>query len=249
MFKKTSLIVTRVFGIIFIIVGFLFAIGGGVTVFEKPKMISSSGISYKYMENFEYYNFEELTVLYAYSSAYYYGSVPDDWYYLVAFDDVDGNMYFASMIINENQDAFNELRQYTENKDAYLGDCVINAVVDSVYPIEEMAVSEEDVERYREAVANYKDGDVIDSGIQFDYSCKPENFEKYADEQLDEDRYMFIGGLIGCAIGIVLIIIGFRKSLKEVSSQNTNAFKQYGQGTDYSAGTYYIPPIYDDNFN
>lgn len=249
MAKKTGIILSRTFGIILIVVGFLIGLGGGVTAFEEPKFIPASEISYKQMENFEYYNFEEITIIDCYLKNEYYYGIPDEWFYLVAFDDVDGNVYFATLIVTEEKDAFDKLRDYAENKDMLIGDCVINAVVESAYPIEEAAVFEDkDIEQYKNAVSNFKNGDVIDSGYSFEYSCTPEHFEKYADEQLNEDRYMFVGGVIGCIIGIVLVIIGFRKSLKEVDAQQ-NAFNQYGQNINNSAGTYYVPPIFDNNFN
>ncbi len=249
MTKKSRLLAARIFGIIFIIAGLIVSFISGLYVFDRYEMISASDISYKYMDNFEYYNFKELTVIDCYDQYRYHDdSITDEWYYIVEFDDAGGSKCYASMMIETDKDIFDDLREYAENP---TGDYKINAVVTYVCPIEESVGNEKTINAYRQAVSKLNDSDIIDSGYGFDYCGVPENFDTYVKEQESADRTAFIIGIIIFIIGIALTVLGFKTSLKEAKQHEEDILINYGQGNNQYTytGTYYTPPSNDNNFN
>lgn len=203
------------------------------------------------MKDYEYVNFEKLTVVDYYATYSYEGtSFSDDWYFLVSFEDVDGNTYYASMTVEEGKDdKFDELREYIENDNAFIGDCVINAVVEYVVPIEESLLDVNLERYYHDAVSDCGDGDIIDSGIGFEYSCAPENFESYCEHDALVYKIALYIGLGLVILGIVLAVLGFKTSIEKVKQQEEDVLLNYGQGNNQYAGVYYTPPTNNNNFN
>lgn len=249
MTKKSKLLTARIFGIVLIIIGIIVSFVSGVYVFDTYNMIPSSLMSYKYMDNFEYYNFKELTVVNCYDQYKYHDKdITDEWYYVVEFDDADGSKCYASMMIETDKDIFDDLREYSENPTE---DYKINAIVTYVAPIEESVWNEETQNAYREAVSKLDDNNIIDSGYGFNYCGAPEDFNTLVKEQEKTDRTVFIIGIIIFIIGVALTILGFRKTLKEAKQQEEDILTNYGQGNNQYTytGTYYTPPSDDNNLN
>lgn len=247
MTKKSNLIFFRIIGIICVILGLAMSFFSGIMVSEESKLIPASSINHKYMESAEYYSFEELTVIDCYGTSTYDGTFPDEWHYIVSFEDVDGHTYYASMTVEDKDDAFNELREYAENEEAYIGDCVINAVVEYASPFQDSFLDQEMIGYYKDAVAKYSDADadVIDSGYSFDYSCAPEAFESYADEEMAVYKRILYAGVVIFVLGVVFVFLGFRKSLKDAKREEEDELLRYGQGQNQYQyqETYYTPPI------
>ncbi len=168
---------------------------------------NAEDISYLSMEKDNVYWIEELTVV----DRYAFLEDSNVNYLIVSYEDMRGNIVLASLSMNSSEDYWTSTKNYIEDDNARVGDCVIKGYFELREDVSDNAV--ERAKYFGEGVAKYKQSGAIPQNAVslrnvFRYKCSSYD-ELLALSKGTEGVAKFMG-VFALALGALAIYAGFK---------------------------------------
>lgn len=153
------------------------------------------------------YELKDMIVLDSYAYLEESGKTTD--YFIVAFEDANGELYSASFIHDNDKDIKAKLEAYLEDDSQGYGDCVIDACVS----LRKITGLDKKIQGYYDEAYELVKDDVTDSGMHFIFVS--EQAEDYEAAVKSDRQIPRIGGAVVAVLAIILIFVAHKTAKKQ----------------------------------
>ncbi|MBQ8524241.1 MAG: hypothetical protein IJ457_06430 [Clostridia bacterium] len=189
---------------------------GGISSFSEKTIISEADVNYDSIENGSLYSFESMILISEY--AYYWEDSednPTDHFYIVAFADEDGDVYYASLEVKDSADIMPLCNEYIEylysDSEEYM-----DTLLKGIFLANKLELKESDVRDEYELAFGYCTAELpgTDTRINFTYEAADEAAYR-KDARTDAIILTAMGGVLtAICLTALFFTVRRRKQLK-----------------------------------